>query len=162
MPRSRGGSGGRGRPSAPSRPAPAPVKPAGTPSQQSSRGASTAAHPPANAQQPRAPSQQGKSPGLFGQMFSTAAGVAVGSSIGHGIGGMFGGSSAPAEQQQADNAVASQANESSSQRDAWGPRSCETDAKSFTKCLDENQGNMQICGWYLDQLKACQQAASQY
>ena len=64
---------------------------------------------------------------------------------------MFGGSSLPAEQ-QADNVVASQANESSSQSNAWGPRSCETDAKTFTKCLDENQGNMQICGWYLDQL----------
>lgn len=65
---------------------------------------------------------------------------------------MFGGSSLPAEQQQADNVVASQANESSPQSNAWGPRGCETDAKTFTKCLDENQGNMQICGWYLDQL----------
>ena len=64
---------------------------------------------------------------------------------------MFGGSSAPAEQ-QADNSVASQASDSSSQSNAWGPRSCETDAKTFTKCLDDNQGNMQICGWYLDQL----------
>ena len=77
--------------------------------------------------------------------------MAVGSSIGHALGGMFGGSSASTEQ-QADNAVASQANESSPQSNAWGPRSCETDAKTFTKCLDENQGNMQICGWYLDQL----------
>ena len=77
--------------------------------------------------------------------------MAVGSSIGHAIGGMFG-SGAPAEQQHSDNAVATQANESSSQSNAWGPRSCETDAKTFTKCLDENQGNMQICGWYLDQL----------
>ena len=65
---------------------------------------------------------------------------------------MFGWSGAPAEQKQSDNAVASQANESSSQSNAWGPPSCETDAKTFTKCLDENQGNMQICGWYLDQL----------
>lgn len=76
----------------------------------------------------------------------------MGSSIGHAIGGMFGGSGLSAEQQQADNVVANQANESSSQSNAWGPRSCETDAKTFTKCLDENQGNMQICGWYLDQL----------
>ena len=62
---------------------------------------------------------------------------------------MFGGSSVPTEQQQADTAVSSQPSDSSN---AWGPRSCETDAKTFTKCLDENQGNMQICGWYLDQL----------
>ena len=74
MPRSRGGSGGRGRPSAPSRPTAAPARPAAAPSQQSSRGASTAAHPPANAQQTSATAQQqGKSPGLFGQMASTAA-----------------------------------------------------------------------------------------
>lgn len=65
---------------------------------------------------------------------------------------MFGGSSAPAEQQQADNAVASQANNDTNQSSTWGPRSCETDARTFTQCLDQNQGNMQICGWYLEQL----------
>ncbi|MCJ1274499.1 hypothetical protein MMC21_002295 [Puttea exsequens] len=91
------------------------------------------------------------------------SGVAVGSSIGHAIGGMFGsGSSAPAEQQQAENAVASQANNESNQNTSWGPRSCENDAKSFTSCLDQHQGNMQVCGWYLEQLKACQQAAKEY
>ena len=79
--------------------------------------------------------------------------MAVGSSIGHAIGGMFGGgSSAPAEQQQSDSAVAGQANNEGYQSNQWGARSCENDAKVFTKCLDENQGNMQICGWYLDQL----------
>lgn len=66
---------------------------------------------------------------------------------------MFGGgSSAPTEQQQSDNALASQGNNESYQNNAWGPRSCEMDAKKFTTCLDENQGNMQICGWYLEQL----------
>jgi len=96
-------------------------------------------------------------------MASTAAGVAVGSSIGHAIGGMFGGGSTqPAEQQAADNAVSNQANSDSYQNNAWGSRSCEVDAKQFTKCMDEYQGNMQICGWYLEQLKACQSAASQY
>ena len=39
---------------------------------------------------------------------------------------------------------------------------CEADARAFTKCLDENNGNMQICDWYLQALKACQQAASSY
>lgn len=63
---------------------------------------------------------------------------------------MFGGgSSAPAETQQADNAVASQASDGY-QDNSWGTRSCEADAKSFTQCLDQNQGNMQICGWYLE------------
>lgn len=80
-------------------------------------------------------------------------GVAVGSSIGHAIGGFFGGSSnAPAETQHAENAVASQSNDAGYQANNWGSRSCESDARTFTKCLDENAGNMQICGWYLDQL----------
>jgi len=43
-----------------------------------------------------------------------------------------------------------------------GPRACETDVSNFRRCMDENQGSLTICGWYLDQLKACQQAASQY
>lgn len=99
------------------------------------------------------------------------SGVAVGSSIGHAIGGFFsGGSSAPAEQQQQqaptdayartggamDNALYSQ----SSATEATGP--CAADIKSFTDCMNQNQGNMTICGWYMEQLKACQQAARQY
>lgn len=91
---------------------------------------------------------------LEADVISTCSGVAVGSSIGHAIGGLFGGGSgnATTENQASDNAVASQANDGGYQDNSWGPRSCETDAKSFTKCLDENGGNMQICGWYLDQL----------
>ncbi|KAL8854882.1 MAG: hypothetical protein Q9221_000388 [Calogaya cf. arnoldii] len=156
----------RQRRSAPARPTVAPKRPTAPTQQQPNRPSSTAA---GNAQKPGAPAgagqqQQQQSSGLFGQMASTAAGVAVGSSIGHAIGGFFGGgsSSEAAGTQQADNSMAAQANETGFQNDSWGPRSCETDAKSFTKCLDENGGNMQICGWYLDQLKACQSAASNY
>ncbi|KAI4248426.1 MAG: hypothetical protein L6R40_000985 [Gallowayella cf. fulva] len=156
----------RQRRSAPARPAVAPKRPTAPTQQQPNRPSSTAAYPPANAQKPGAPGQAGQQggSGLFGQMASTAAGVAVGSSIGHAIGGFFGGgsSTAAAETQQADNSVASQANDTGYQDNGWGPRSCEVDAKSFTKCLDENGGNMQTCSWYLDQLKACQSAASQY
>ncbi|KAK7731340.1 hypothetical protein SLS57_001276 [Botryosphaeria dothidea] len=106
----------------------------------------------------QAPQQQG--PGLFGQMASTAAGVAVGSSIGHAIGGFFGGggSSAPAEAQQQQTAVDSY----SSAQQNNGSTVCAQDIQNFRKCMDENQGSLTICGWYLDQLKACQQAASQY
>jgi hypothetical protein len=39
---------------------------------------------------------------------------------------------------------------------------CANDVNQFRKCMDDNQGSLTICGWYLDQLKACQQAASQY
>lgn len=116
--------------------------------------------PPSRAAQPvQAQSQQG--PGLFGQMASTAAGVAVGSTIGHtlgaGITSMFGGgsSAAPVEQQQ----VAAPIDQSQYQQQA---RSCEADASSFTRCLTENNGDMQICDFYLQQLKACQEAARHY
>ncbi|KUJ07283.1 uncharacterized protein LY89DRAFT_702421 [Mollisia scopiformis] len=153
--RSGGGSRAPSRPVAPARPAP-----------QQTRPATTAAYPPAKQapHPPAAPAQQQQGsagPGLFGQMASTAAGVAVGSSIGHAIGGFFGGgSSAPAEQAPQDNSVAAQGNQA--QNNNWGARSCDADAKQFTKCMDDNQGNMQICSWYLEQLKACQNAASQY
>lgn len=92
-------------------------------------------------------------------MASTAAGVAVGSAAGHAItgalGGIFGGgSSAPVEQPQQQALAPAQY----AQQDQYsGARSCEVDAKNFTKCLDDNQGNMQICDWYLQQLKACQE-----
>jgi hypothetical protein len=81
--------------------------------------------------------------------------VAVGSSIGHAIGGFFGGGSNTVTEQQ-QSAAATQGQEQA--QSSWGLKSCEVDAKLFTKCLDENQGNMQICSWYLDQLVRCQRA----
>lgn len=67
-----------------------------------------------------------------------------------------GGSSEPAPQQQ-DQAAAQQ----QQQQQQWG-NNCAGATQNFTKCMDDNQGNMQICNWYLEQLKACQSAASQY
>ena len=89
----------------------------------------------------------------------TNSGVAVGSSIGHAIGGFFGGgSSAPAEA-----APQAAANPDTYQNTSYqAPRACESDVSNFRKCMDENQGSLTICGWYLDQLKACQAAASPY
>ncbi|KAK3388965.1 hypothetical protein B0T20DRAFT_447403 [Sordaria brevicollis] len=150
-------SRGSARPSVPAR------KPVAPTNQQQSRPASTYAPPaaaphapPAAAPQMSAPVSQG--PGLFGQMASTAAGVAIGSSIGHAIGGMFsGGSSAP----EAPAAAPVQAQAAAAQNSSWG-NNCSEATKSFTQCMDQQQGNMQICGWYLEQLKACQAAASQY
>lgn len=141
-----------------------------SPQRTQSRSAHTSAYPSQRSQAPPAPhpstashpnTGQQRQPGLFGQMASTAAGVAVGSTIGHTIGagitGLFGGSSAPAEQPQ-DQQLA-QSLQQSYQEQA---KHCDADARNFTRCLEDNGGNMQICDYYLQQLKACQQAASQY
>ncbi|EER24413.1 hypothetical protein D8B26_005270 [Coccidioides posadasii str. Silveira] len=153
---------------APARPTPAPAAPAQT----QHRASSTAAAPPpaAPAAQQAAPPQavqQSQGPGLFAQMASTAAGVAVGSSIGHAVGSFFtgGSSSAPAEAAQAPPASSAPMDNSlyQSNSSSWGQsQACETDIKAFRTCMDEHSGNMSICGWYLDQLKACQEAAKQY
>jgi len=92
-------------------------------------------------------------------MASTAAGVAVGSTIGHALGGFFGGGS---------SAEAAPAQETSPTEQTYGntanmsPGVCNTEISTFRKCMDQNEGSLTICGWYLDQLKACQQASSQY
>ena len=91
-------------------------------------------------------------------MSPSNSGVAIGSSVGHAIGGFFGGgSSAPAEGQQQQV----QATQPQTTAQEFG-NNCAPAAQQFTKCMDDNQGNLQICNWYLDQLKACQAAASQY
>ncbi|KAE8139639.1 hypothetical protein BDV38DRAFT_280991 [Aspergillus pseudotamarii] len=176
MPRQRRGAAPAPTParSAPTRPTAAPARPAAAPSAQHSQPHSTAAHPQSTPQQAHphpppqaAPVQQSAGPGLFGQMASTAAGVAVGSSIGHAIGGLFsGGSSAPAEAQQAAPAQAQPMDtglwQSNTANSSYGNPACETDVRNFRQCMDENQGNLSICGWYLDQLKACQAAAKPY
>ncbi|QLQ82192.1 hypothetical protein HG537_0G04470 [Torulaspora globosa] len=153
MARSRGSARPASRPmqtrSASTMAAPAPTH-ASAPTQ------SAYSHPPATA------AAQPKQPGLFAQMASTAAGVAVGSAVGHTIGagltGMFSGSdSAPAEQQQQQLATAN-----TQQNLGEQAKACDVDARNFTRCLDDNNGNFQICDYYLQQLKACQEAARQY
>ncbi|PGH26712.1 hypothetical protein AJ80_01658 [Polytolypa hystricis UAMH7299] len=150
--------------SAPSRPTAAPpARPAGTPMTQQRPASTSAAPPPAAAQQAPAQSQGS---GLFGQMASTAAGVAVGSAVGHTLGGWFSGGSSSSETAAAPPADTMdsglyQSNGYSSTAAESNP-ACETDVRAFRKCMDDNQGNMSICGWYLDQLKACQQAAKPY
>lgn len=100
---------------------------------------------------------------LYRETDFTSSGVAIGSSVGHAISGFFGGSSAneplPAEQAAQNNSV--QANGANANGQSWG-NNCAGATQNFTKCMDEQGGNMQICGWYLEQLKACQAAASQY
>ncbi|SCU81766.1 LAMI_0B07580g1_1 [Lachancea mirantina] len=154
----------RSRGSVRSRPAPAPTQ---------RRSASTMAAPAHSQQgqhaaQPSAYSQpqataQGRQPGMFAQMASTAAGVAVGSAVGHTIGagltGMFSGSGSEAAEQQPQQLQQQPQQQSFAQEQG---RFCDVDARNFTRCLEENSGNMQICDFYLQQLKACQEAARQY
>ncbi|EGP82633.1 uncharacterized protein MYCGRDRAFT_106565 [Zymoseptoria tritici IPO323] len=156
MPRqSRGPASAPRRPTVQQRPAP--------PTQ--ARPASTSAAQPQRPQAQAPPQAQSGGSGLFGQMASTAAGVAVGSSIGHAVGGWFGGGSSSAQQEQAapvdqqDNGMY-QSSAMSQSNAAQG--ACANDVNNFRQCMDQNQGSLTICGWYLDQLKACQQAASQY
>jgi hypothetical protein len=75
------------------------------------------------------------------------------------VSGLFGGSSAPAEPQQ-NQVQATQAQTSSGQE--YASNNCAPALQQFTKCMDDHQGNMSICNWYLEQLKACQAAAAPY
>lgn len=143
MPRSRGRSS-----------APAP--------RQQTRSAHTMAPPVQHAPQhaPSASQQIGqRQPGLFSQMASTAAGVAVGSAVGHtlanGVSSLFGGSSSPAQAPAQAQVQASEPLQSSSGQ-------CEFDARNLTQCLDQNNGDMRVCQWYLDNLKSCLSASSNY
>ena len=88
--------------------------------------------------------------------------MAVGSSIGHAVGGWFGGGSSQAEA-PVDQPVAQQENGQYAMNQSYQPpKVCESQVMNFKSCMDQNEGNLTICGWYLDQLKACQAAASQY
>ena len=79
---------------------------------------------------------------------STAVGVGIGHTIGHGLTSLFGGgSSAPAETAAAPATTTTQ--------ETRGAGICEADAKAFTKCMDDYKGDMNVCSWYLDQLKVC-------
>ncbi|EIW55036.1 uncharacterized protein TRAVEDRAFT_131518 [Trametes versicolor FP-101664 SS1] len=100
---------------------------------------------------PHAQAQSGQ-PGLMAQMAATAGSVAVGSTIGHGLSNMLFGSSHPPAAPEAPAAPVQQ-------QQASG-LNCEIQAKDFTKCLES--ADLPSCTWYLEQLKACQAAASRY
>lgn len=91
----------------------------------------------------------------------------MGSSIGHAVGSLFtgGGSEKPqeaspqAQQQQYDSQPQSLYSDaqpmdaglyssSASHEDSV----CANDVRAFRKCMDDEKGNLSICGWYLDQL----------
>ena len=86
--------------------------------------------------------QQAKQPGMFAQMASTAAGVAVGSTVGHvlgaGITGMFSGGQTVSEPQRVEETV------------------CGADRAALFKCM-ETSNDVGACQFYMDMLKQCQQ-----
>ncbi|KAI8575256.1 hypothetical protein K450DRAFT_262671 [Umbelopsis ramanniana AG] len=106
-------------------------------------------------------------PGLFAQMATTAAGVAVGSAAGHaitaGVSSMFGGGGSEEPQQpQQQQQQYQQPPQQVFQQQPTGAASCEADAQAFTKCLQTSNNDVTACQWYLDSLKACQQMAANY
>ncbi|EIT77872.1 hypothetical protein Ao3042_05891 [Aspergillus oryzae 3.042] len=142
MPRQRRGAAPTPARSAPTRPTAAPARPAAAPSAQHSQPHSTAAHPQSTSQQAyphpppqAAPVQQSAGPGLFvpPRSFYQKAQQA-----------------APAEAQPMDTGLW----QSNTANSSYGNPACETDVRNFRQCMDENQGNLSICGWYLDQLNA--------
>ncbi|KAJ3053466.1 hypothetical protein HK102_011699 [Quaeritorhiza haematococci] len=104
---------------------------------------------------------QQKQPGLFAQMATTAAGVAVGSAVGHtigaGISGMFGGGSsshAPAPVPEAQ--VPMQQSQYSTNNNGMQVNACEADQKALMRCLESNANDMNACQFYMDMWKQCQ------
>ncbi|KAJ2725995.1 hypothetical protein GGI07_000923 [Coemansia sp. Benny D115] len=130
-----------------------------------SRGAHTMAAPAHHA--PAAPAAaapsvaaQPRQPGLFAQMAATAGGVAVGSAVGHtmanAVGGLFSGGSS-SEAAPAQQAAAPMQNTAYDQQQQYQfARTCDADAKAFTRCLESTNNDMSSCQYYLDMLKQCQ------
>merc|ERR1711962_537867 len=136
----------------PPAPAPAPAPPA-------------ASHPPAVQPQSAVaapPPAQPQQPGLFAQMASTAAGVAVGSTVGHVAGaaitGMFsGGDSKPAEAPQAAAPAAAAPPPPQFQQQpqhAEQQNSCGYELKQFLDCA-QNQSDITLCSGFNEALKQC-------
>jgi hypothetical protein len=93
---------------------------------------------------------------MLSNIVSTAAGVGIGHAIGHGLTGLFSGGSSSAPEAVPAGAAATSATTDSRMG------ACDADAKAFTRCMDDYKGDMTPCSWYLEQLKSCQQMASQY
>lgn len=107
---------------------------------------------------------QSQGPGLFGQMASTAAGVAVGSAVGHTIGagltGLFGGSRSEQPVQQ-EAAPAEAAAPAATQTDP-AEKPCAFDAQNLARCLEDSDGDITACDYYMQMLKSCKAASKEY
>jgi len=159
------GGGMRSAPAAaPMRSAPAPARAAPPPAAPMQRAPPPPAAPvPAQpAQMMQAPAAAPKAPGMFAQIASTAAGVAVGSTIGnvasHAILGGGGGQQQAAEpaaaapQQQQAYAPPQQAAGYGSPASMEQP--CAYEMRQFMECT-QTQADLSLCQGFNDVLKEC-------
>lgn len=155
----RGGRSAGYRPmSTTSRAAPAAAPAAAAPAH--SQASAAPAHAPAAAAPAPAPvtapvAAGPKQPGLFAQMATTAAGVAVGSTIGHVAGAAItnsfsGSNNKPAETQPAVQPAPVQRQEAPV--NAQNP--CEFEMNQFVDCA-QNHSDMSLCQGFNDALKQC-------
>jgi hypothetical protein len=92
---------------------------------------------------------------LVKKILTMTSGVAIGSTMGHAISGFFGGGGGSSEAVESSPVNTSTDNYQQ-------PRTCAEQVTSFQSCMNQNAGDLTICNWYLEQLKSCQSAASQY
>jgi len=99
---------------------------------------------------PAAPAQplpaQGRQPGLFAQMATTAAGVAVGSAVGHTIGAAMSGG----EGQQMEAAPAPAPVPQTQQQSV----ACQFELRQFLDC-SQNQSDITLCQGLNEALREC-------
>ncbi|KAJ2451239.1 hypothetical protein EV183_003743 [Coemansia sp. RSA 2336] len=130
-----------------------------------SRGMHTAAAPPPAAHAPPAAAQP-QQPGMFAQMASTAAGVAVGSAVGHtlanGVSSIFGGGSSEAAQPQQQQQYAQAPPQQFQQFSNETTDMCKGNADAFVNCLNSTNNDMSQCQYLLETLNACRAAARNY
>jgi len=100
---------------------------------------------------------QPRQPGMFAQMATTAAGVAVGSAVGHTLGAtMMGGG-----RQDQPEAVQEQAapmqpmyGQAAQQQELGGSGSCQVQMKQFLECA-QSQHDITLCQGFNEALREC-------
>jgi len=100
---------------------------------------------------------QPRQPGMFAQMATTAAGVAVGSAVGHTLGAaMMGGGgrdqAEPAQQQAAPLQQQPMYGQASQQLGEGGP--CQLQMKQFLECA-QSQHDITLCQGFNEALREC-------
>ncbi|XP_076452813.1 coiled-coil-helix-coiled-coil-helix domain-containing protein 2-like [Babylonia areolata] len=131
---------GRSSPMASRPPPPAPRRPMST----------APAYAPPAAPAPAAPMAP-KQPGLFAQMATTAAGVAVGSAVGHTIGAAMTGSGGGGHQQQPQEVAPVQV-QSTPQQQVYNP--CQRELQQFLDCA-QGQSDVSLCAGFNEALRQC-------